>query len=179
MLREFNYWESLPRELVASCRWDRIGTGEPYLAVGVGLPIKSIKDRLEPDTEIVCHTLWLEWYFCMSYWTYFAVGTIHSKRWSWSFLDLLTILYQFHAQKVLFKVPKKLQHKFLDWKWPPPPPPRLPPFPLEYFRKFIRIGTAKLPLVMNIISQLLTIGQKKQWKSFFKFCHISDLEQVV
>ena len=33
--------------------------------------------------------------------------------------------------------------------------------------------------LMNIISQLLTIGQKKQWKSFFKFCHISDLEQVV
>ena len=31
-----------------------------------------------------------------------------------------TLLYHFHAEKALFKV-QNLQHKFLDWKWPPPP----------------------------------------------------------
>ena len=31
------------------------------------------------------------------------------------------LLYHFHAEKALFKV-QNLQHKFLDWKWPPPPP---------------------------------------------------------
>ena len=37
-----------------------------------------------------------------------------------------TLLYHFHAEKALFKV-QNLQHKFLDWKWPPPP----------HFRKII------------------------------------------
>ena len=32
----------------------------------------------------------------------------------------ITILYQFHAQKVLFKAPKMYNIKFLDWKWPLP-----------------------------------------------------------
>ena len=31
-----------------------------------------------------------------------------------------TLLYHFHAEKALFKV-QNLQHKFLDWKCPPPP----------------------------------------------------------
>ena len=47
-----------------------------------------------------------------------------------------TLLYHFHAEKALFKV-QNLQHKFLDWKWPPPL--------LELFQKFIRFGRAALP----------------------------------
>ena len=53
-----------------------------------------------------------------------------------------------HTLKIPFCIifmPKKpcskvqiLQHKFLDWKWPPPPPS-------ELFRKFIRFGVGMLP----------------------------------
>ena len=49
----------------------------------------------------------------------------------------LCLLYHFHAEKALFKVPN-LQYKFLDWKGPPSL--------LEFFQKFIRFGDAILPL---------------------------------
>ena len=48
----------------------------------------------------------------------------------------MTFLYQFHAQKALFKVPNLL-YKFLDWKCLPPP--------LEVFRKIIRFGNLTRP----------------------------------
>ena len=36
---------------------------------------------------------------------------------------------------------QNLQYKFLDWKWPP--------VPLALFRKFVRLGTTILPLVLH------------------------------
>ena len=72
---------------------------------------------------------------------------------------MLTILYQFDDQRALFKVSKNGNIN------------------LDHFLKLIRFGTAILPLVVNIIPQLLTIGQRKQWKSLLKFWHIANIEQ--
>ena len=49
----------------------------------------------------------------------------------------MTLLYQFHAQKALFKVPKICNINF--WIENDPPPP------LELFQKFIRFGCGTLP----------------------------------
>ena len=50
----------------------------------------------------------------------------------------ITLLYQCHAQKALFKVPKICKINF--WIENDPTPP------LELFRQFIRSGTAIRPL---------------------------------
>ena len=52
----------------------------------------------------------------------------------------ITLLYQFHAQKALFKVPKICNINFGIENDSP-----LPFAPLELFRKFIRFGSATLP----------------------------------
>ena len=73
-------------------------------------------------------------------WSYFpwdaCSTTVQCGNWLKTY-PKKTILYHFHAEKALFKV-QNLQHKFLDWKWPPPPP-------LELFRKFIRFGVRTRP----------------------------------
>ena len=87
------------------------------------------------------------------------LNTIVEKPWT---LNLL-FLYQFHAQKALFKVPKICNIiPFLDWKWPPPP--------LELFQKFIRFGSGTLPLYerrfqTQLIHWWLTIIQTTFWPS--------------
>ena len=48
----------------------------------------------------------------------------------------ITVLYQFYAQKALFKVPKICN---IGMKMTPPP--------LALFRKFIRFGIFTLPLI--------------------------------
>ena len=49
-----------------------------------------------------------------------------------------TILYQFHDQKALFKVPEICNINFLIENDPPPPP-------LKLFQKFIQFGIFTLP----------------------------------
>ena len=53
----------------------------------------------------------------------------------------ITLLYQFHAVKALFKVPKICNIN----SWIESDPPSA--LPLELFRKFIRFGAAILPLL--------------------------------
>ena len=53
---------------------------------------------------------------------------------------MLQFFSEIHDRSIVFNG-KNLQHKFLDWKWPPPP--------LELFWKFIRFGRVKLPLVFT------------------------------
>ena len=52
----------------------------------------------------------------------------------------ITLLYQFHAQKVLFKVPKICNINF--WIESDPPP-------LAFFQKFIRFGSRTRPLIFH------------------------------
>ena len=58
----------------------------------------------------------------------------------------ITTLYQFHAQKALFKVPKICNIDFWIENYPPP---------LALFQKFIRFGSGILPL-RCLVSTFLT-----------------------
>ena len=60
----------------------------------------------------------------------------------------ITLLYQFHAQKALFKVPKICNINF--WIENDPPPP------LELFRKFIQFGNLTRPLSPSALSDYNT-----------------------
>ena len=59
----------------------------------------------------------------------------------WNLSENSSALYQFHAQKALFKVPKICNINF--WI-------ENDPLPLELFRKFIQFGAAILPLVTRV-----------------------------
>ena len=50
---------------------------------------------------------------------------------------MLQFFSEIHDRSIVYNG-KNLQHKFLDWKWPPPL--------LELFRKFIRFGRGRRPL---------------------------------
>ena len=61
------------------------------------------------------------------------------------------VLYQFHAQKALFKVPKISNISF--WIENDPPPP------LVLFQKFIRFGSRTLPLERSSVRKC-DVGDK-------------------
>ena len=50
----------------------------------------------------------------------------------------LTLFVSISCSKSYVKSSQNLQHKFLDWKWPP--------LPLVLFRKFIQFGSGALPI---------------------------------
>ena len=62
--------------------------------------------------------------------------------WIWSCF----IFLQFHAQKLYLQ---NVQHKFLDWKWPPP---------LQLFRKFICFRVSSPVPKYNNIFQMIWLG---------------------
>ena len=91
----------------------------------------------------------------------------------------VAIFSEIHDRSIVYNG-KNLQHKFLDWKWPPPLPP------LELFRKFIRFGRGMRPLIIpffTFASSPLTIrsssAETPHWHeasiSTFKKNQLSDI----
>ena len=90
----------------------------------------------------------------------------------------ITILYHFHAQKALFKVPKICNINFwIENDLPPPAPP-----PLEIFQKIIRFGSGTLPLIADVeVAVGESLEQLSAWQQlvnsiFIIYGEIDDME---